>query len=103
MNKNEGVLSTKTKTFCFGIFRNLIIFLLFFGGLFFFVETKKAMAADLSFGPTTGTFVVGSTFDVSVLEVSSDTVEVKSTGGDTHLGGDRAVDRPAGRRRGSAQ
>lgn len=30
----------------------------------------------------------GGTFDVSVLEVSSDTVEVKSTGGDTHLGGD---------------
>lgn len=30
----------------------------------------------------------GGTFDVSVLEVSSDTVEVKSTNGDTHLGGD---------------
>lgn len=30
----------------------------------------------------------GGTFDVSVLEVASDTVEVKSTGGDTHLGGD---------------
>jgi len=30
----------------------------------------------------------GGTFDVSVLEVSSDTVEVKATGGDTHLGGD---------------
>lgn len=30
----------------------------------------------------------GGTFDVSVLEVGSDTVEVKSTGGDTHLGGD---------------
>ena len=30
----------------------------------------------------------GGTFDVSVLEVSSDTIEVKSTGGDTHLGGD---------------
>lgn len=30
----------------------------------------------------------GGTFDVSVLEVSKDTVEVKSTGGDTHLGGD---------------
>ncbi|MBD3282400.1 MAG: molecular chaperone DnaK [Candidatus Portnoybacteria bacterium] len=30
----------------------------------------------------------GGTFDVSVLEVSEDTVEVKSTGGDTHLGGD---------------
>ncbi|MBU6414880.1 molecular chaperone DnaK [Patescibacteria group bacterium] len=30
----------------------------------------------------------GGTFDLSVLEVSEDTVEVKSTGGDTHLGGD---------------
>ena len=30
----------------------------------------------------------GGTFDVSVLEVSADTVEVKATGGDTHLGGD---------------
>src|SRR3989344_6656617 len=30
----------------------------------------------------------GGTFDISVLEVGDDTVEVKSTGGDTHLGGD---------------
>jgi molecular chaperone DnaK len=30
----------------------------------------------------------GGTFDISVLEVSEDTVEVKSTNGDTHLGGD---------------
>lgn len=30
----------------------------------------------------------GGTFDVSVLEVGDNTVEVKSTGGDTHLGGD---------------
>ncbi len=30
----------------------------------------------------------GGTFDVSVLEVATDTVEVKATGGDTHLGGD---------------
>lgn len=30
----------------------------------------------------------GGTFDVSVLEVSSDTIEVKATDGDTHLGGD---------------
>ncbi len=30
----------------------------------------------------------GGTFDVSVLEVASDTVEVKATNGDTHLGGD---------------
>lgn len=30
----------------------------------------------------------GGTFDVSVLEVSNDTIEVKATDGDTHLGGD---------------
>ncbi len=30
----------------------------------------------------------GGTFDVSVLDISDDTVEVKSTTGDTHLGGD---------------
>jgi len=30
----------------------------------------------------------GGTFDISILEVSKDTVEVKATGGDTHLGGD---------------
>ena len=30
----------------------------------------------------------GGTFDLSVLEVSEDTIEVKSTHGDTHLGGD---------------
>lgn len=30
----------------------------------------------------------GGTFDVSILEISSDTIEVKSTNGDTHLGGD---------------
>jgi molecular chaperone DnaK len=30
----------------------------------------------------------GGTFDISILEVASDTVEVKATGGDTHLGGD---------------
>lgn len=30
----------------------------------------------------------GGTFDVSVLDVARDTVEVKSTAGDTHLGGD---------------
>ncbi|HXK36452.1 MAG TPA: molecular chaperone DnaK [Candidatus Paceibacterota bacterium] len=30
----------------------------------------------------------GGTFDVSVLDVSADTIEVKATGGDTHLGGD---------------
>jgi molecular chaperone DnaK len=30
----------------------------------------------------------GGTFDVSVLDISEDTVEVKATGGDTHLGGE---------------
>lgn len=30
----------------------------------------------------------GGTFDISILDVSEDTVEVKGTGGDTHLGGD---------------
>ncbi|MDZ4231859.1 MAG: Hsp70 family protein, partial [Candidatus Pacearchaeota archaeon] len=30
----------------------------------------------------------GGTFDISVLEISSDTIEVKATGGDTHLGGE---------------
>ena len=30
----------------------------------------------------------GGTFDISILNVTSDTVEVKATGGDTHLGGD---------------
>jgi len=30
----------------------------------------------------------GGTFDVSVLEVGDDVIEVKATGGDTHLGGD---------------
>ncbi|XOB41856.1 MAG: molecular chaperone DnaK [Candidatus Nealsonbacteria bacterium] len=30
----------------------------------------------------------GGTFDISILDVGEDTVEVKATGGDTHLGGD---------------
>ncbi len=30
----------------------------------------------------------GGTFDVSVLEIGDDTIEVRATGGDTHLGGD---------------
>ncbi|MDP2637228.1 MAG: molecular chaperone DnaK, partial [bacterium] len=30
----------------------------------------------------------GGTFDISILEVSADTIEVKGTGGDTHLGGE---------------
>ncbi len=30
----------------------------------------------------------GGTFDISILDIAADTVEVKATGGDTHLGGD---------------
>lgn len=30
----------------------------------------------------------GGTFDISILDINEDTVEVKATGGDTHLGGD---------------
>lgn len=30
----------------------------------------------------------GGTFDISILEIGDNTIEVKSTGGDTHLGGD---------------
>lgn len=30
----------------------------------------------------------GGTFDISILEISEDTIEVKATGGDTHLGGE---------------
>ncbi|MBU1015279.1 molecular chaperone DnaK [Patescibacteria group bacterium] len=30
----------------------------------------------------------GGTFDISILEVSADTIEVKATGGDSHLGGE---------------
>jgi molecular chaperone DnaK len=30
----------------------------------------------------------GGTFDISILDITQDTVEVKATGGDTHLGGD---------------
>ena len=30
----------------------------------------------------------GGTFDISILDVSEDTIEVKATGGDTHLGGE---------------
>src|SRR3989339_1681641 len=41
-------------------------------------EGQQVMVYDLG----------GGTFDVSVLDLSSDTVEVKSTNGDTHLGGD---------------
>jgi len=41
-------------------------------------KDQKIMVYDLG----------GGTFDVSVLDVSADTVEVKATNGDTHLGGD---------------
>ncbi|PJE64478.1 MAG: molecular chaperone DnaK [Candidatus Ryanbacteria bacterium CG10_big_fil_rev_8_21_14_0_10_43_42] len=45
-----------------------------------FEKKKDEQIAVYDFG--------GGTFDVSVLEVSNDTIEVRSTGGDTHLGGD---------------
>src|SRR5213079_265632 len=35
----------------------------------------------------------GGTFDISILEVGDGVVEVKSTNGDTHLGGDNIDDR----------
>ena len=53
---------------------------------------KPAKGGSVSGGKKDEKIVVydfgGGTFDVSVLEVSEDTIEVKSTGGDTHLGGD---------------
>ncbi|HSW10298.1 MAG TPA: molecular chaperone DnaK [Bacillota bacterium] len=56
---------------------------------------NEPTAAALAYGldkKTTQTILVwdlgGGTFDVSVLEVSDDVYEVKSTAGDTHLGGD---------------
>ena len=56
---------------------------------------NEPTAAALAYGldkKTSQTILVwdlgGGTFDVSVLEVSDDVYEVKSTAGDTHLGGD---------------
>lgn len=45
-----------------------------------FNKKKNEKVAVYDFG--------GGTFDVSVLEIAEDTIEVKATGGDTHLGGD---------------
>ncbi|MFA5052584.1 MAG: molecular chaperone DnaK [Parcubacteria group bacterium] len=53
--------------------------------------TAAALAYGLNRGKNEKLVVYdfgGGTFDVSVLEVGDDTVEVKATGGDTHLGGD---------------
>ena len=49
-----------------------------------FDKKKNEKIAVFDFG--------GGTFDISILEVSDDVVEVKSTGGDSHLGG-RDIDR----------
>jgi molecular chaperone DnaK len=45
-----------------------------------FEKKKKARVAIYDLG--------GGTFDISVLEIGDEVIEVKSTGGDTHLGGD---------------
>ena len=45
-----------------------------------FEKKKDQQIAVYDFG--------GGTFDISILDVAKDTVEVKSTNGDTHLGGD---------------
>lgn len=45
-----------------------------------FDKKKSGMIAVFDFG--------GGTFDISVLEISDGVIEVKSTNGDTHLGGD---------------
>lgn len=56
---------------------------------------NEPTAAALAYGfdkKKSGTIIVfdfgGGTFDVSVLEISEGVIEVKSTSGDTHLGGD---------------
>jgi molecular chaperone DnaK len=48
-------------------------------------DTKERLVAVYDLG--------GGTFDISLLEVSGDVVEVVATGGDTHLGGDDFDDR----------
>lgn len=57
------------------------------------INEPTAAALAYGFDKKAGQQVVvydlgGGTFDVSVLDISADTVEVKATNGDTHLGGD---------------
>ncbi|NTU98419.1 molecular chaperone DnaK [Candidatus Falkowbacteria bacterium] len=57
------------------------------------INEPTAAALAYGFDKKSGQQIVvydlgGGTFDVSVLDISSDTVEVKSTNGDTHLGGE---------------
>ncbi|HLD17651.1 MAG TPA: molecular chaperone DnaK [Patescibacteria group bacterium] len=57
------------------------------------INEPTAAALAYGFDKKTGQKILvydlgGGTFDVSVLDVSEDTVEVKATNGDTHLGGD---------------
>jgi molecular chaperone DnaK len=57
------------------------------------INEPTAAALAYGFDKKSGQKIVvydlgGGTFDVSVLDISSDTVEVKATNGDTHLGGE---------------
>ncbi|MEI6379021.1 MAG: molecular chaperone DnaK [Candidatus Falkowbacteria bacterium] len=57
------------------------------------INEPTAAALAYGFEKKTGQKIVvydlgGGTFDVSVLEISADTIEVKATNGDTHLGGE---------------